>query len=112
MSNTPLDILDESQLDSAEIRKLIESLQSYLLYAAYGRAMLQAHSLELSLINLLTTNLVDQEMDQDRFKYELAGIKRLTMGKLIAEVNKKYEISDYWKEEFDNALFFRNRLTH
>jgi hypothetical protein len=105
-------ILDESQMDSTQITKLIESLQAYVLHAAYGRAMLQAHSLELSLANLLITNLVDQKMDEDRFMSEFARIKRLTMGKLIAEVIGKYEISDYWKEEFDNALYFRNRLTH
>lgn len=74
--------------------------------------MLQAHSLELSLANLLMTNLVDQEIGEEKFKSELARVKRLTMGRLIAEVIDRYEISDYWKEEFDNSLFFRNRLAH
>lgn len=99
-------------MNSTEILELVETLEAYVVHAVYGKAILQSHSLELSLKNLLFTKLADKQLSEGRFKSEVARIKRLTMGRLIEEVIANFEISDYWQEEFDNALFFRNRLVH
>ncbi len=92
--------------------ELIKSLESYLLEAAYGKAMLQANCLEKSFTNLLITKLTDKKLSEEIFNSKLAKLRKLTMGGLINEIIKEFEISDYWQQEFDNALFFRNRLTH
>jgi len=92
--------------------EILKSLERHVLDAAYGRAMLEAHSLELCLANLLVLRLVDDGFSDEKYKSEYAKIKKKTMGKLISKVVEKYEISDYWQEELDNCLFFRNRLTH
>jgi len=92
--------------------EILKTLENYVLDTAYGRAMLEAHSLELCLANLLVLRLVDDGYSGEKYKSEFEKIKKKTMGRLISEVVEKYEISDFWQEELDNCLFFRNRLTH
>ncbi|MCK4843213.1 MAG: hypothetical protein KAT04_15235 [Methylococcales bacterium] len=75
--------------------ELIKSLESYLLEAAYGKAMLQANCLEKSFTNLLITKLTDKKLSEEIFNSKLAKLRKLTMGGLINEIIKEFEISDY-----------------
>ena len=92
--------------------KITKSLEIYALDAAYGRAMLEAHTLELFLSNLLILGLVDNGLSKEQYNSECNKIKKKTMGRLISGVIGKYEVSNYLQQELDNCLFFRNRLAH
>ena len=96
-----------------EIEKVIEELTAYTVEAAYGAAILEALRLEGLLVLLLTTKLPEKYGDDsENFKKAQNSLKRLTMGKLIKRTLKEFEISEYWEEELDNTLFFRNHLVH
>lgn len=88
-----------------------KALDMYSVHAAYGSAMLTAHSLELSFKTLLKFFVIDKNEKQET-KSKLQKIEKMTLGMLIAELCKHIDFGDYWEDEFDNCLFFRNQLTH
>lgn len=97
-------------MDVEEIQKVITD---YAVEAAYGAAVLKAYQLENSLVLLLTTKLIDEFGDESSdFQKAQEKVKRLTMGRLIDRVLKEFELSDYWGDELDNMLYFRNELVH
>jgi HPt (histidine-containing phosphotransfer) domain-containing protein len=97
------------EVDKTDIEELSGSLRKYILHAAYGSAVLEAHRLENSLALLLAKKLVDQKHN---FDDQFQKIKKLTLGRLIERVLKEFQIPEHWQEELDNALWFRNRLIH
>jgi hypothetical protein len=55
------------------------------------------------------TKLSDQHHD---FNHQFNKITKHTLGMLIGRVLQEFDIPEYWQEELDNALWFRNRLIH
>ncbi|SDU67695.1 hypothetical protein [Desulfobacula phenolica] len=90
-----------------------DHIETFRIYAAYGRAVLFAHSLERNLVVLLSTRLAEaHHMQKDVFEAEQSKIKKMTLGRLIKQACNEFKFSPYWAEELDNVLFFRNRLVH
>lgn len=100
--------LSESTETMSTSNKVIDT---YSVHAAYGSVMLTAHSLELSFKTLLMFFVIDENGKQET-KSKFKKIERMTLGMLIIELCKHIDFGDYWEEEFDNCLFFRNQLTH
>lgn len=83
-----------------------------VVHAAYGRAMLDAHSLELTLCTLLFVRAAIQEHSESERQNDQSRLERLTLGELMREFNAAYSPSENIQEELDNMLYFRNELTH
>ena len=82
------------------------------IYAAYGRAMLAAHSLELRLAALLITRLVGDNLPIQQVQTAQAKIEKLTMGQLIKRFLQEFKPSEDIKEELNHMLHLRNELAH
>ncbi len=86
--------------------------QLYAVFAAYGRAMLNAHGLELQLATLLSVRTIFAGGTKDERIRALARIEQQPMGNLIRDFIASYEPSEEIMEELDNMLYFRNELAH
>lgn len=84
----------------------------YAVFAAYGRAMLDAHGLELRLATLLSVRVILAGGTEDEQSRTLARIEQQPMGCLIRDFIATYEPSEEIMEELDNMLHFRNELAH
>ena len=84
----------------------------YAVYAAYGKAMMVAHSLERQLATLLIVYVTEKTAPGPQREEELGRIGRITMGQLISRFTVAYSPSEELQEELDNMLFFRNELAH
>ena len=80
-------------------------------YAAYGRAMMAAHSLEARLAALLLTRLAAQ-FSKEAFRRERDELDRLTLGSLIRRFIREFEPSERVTNSLRNALCVRNDLAH
>lgn len=78
--------------------------------AAYGRAVMAAHSLERNLGFLLMTRIVGSERRD--VELQLNQIKRLPLGLLISRFVEEFGVGEGLQEELDNMLYFRNELVH
>lgn len=90
-----------------ELELTAKKLQLMLVHAAYGRAMMKAHQLEMHLSTLLLCHAIKHKLPGD-----LSSIKRMTLGALSRGFVEKYNPSDEVAEEIDNMVFFRNELAH
>ncbi|MGN6739603.1 hypothetical protein [Dyella sp.] len=90
-----------------ELELTAKKLQLMLVHAAYGRAMMKAHQLEMHLSTLLLCHAIENKLPSGP-----DHIKRMTLGTLAREFVEKYGPSDYVAEEIDNMVFFRNELAH
>ena len=90
-----------------EIAFTAEKLQMLLVHAAYGRAMMAAHGMEMRLTVFLMCHAIE-----NNYPIALDSIKKMTFGVLVREFVKKYKPSEYLEEELDNMVFFRNDLAH
>lgn len=81
-------------------------------FAAYGRAMLDAHGLELRLATLLSVQIYLTGGSQDEQSKAVTRIEQQPMGSLIRNFITYYRPSDALMEELDNMLYFRNELVH
>lgn len=84
----------------------------YAVFAAYGRAMLDAHGLELRLATLLSVRIFFGGGPQDEQSKALTKIEQQPMGNLIRDFITHYRPSEALMEELDNMLYFRNELAH
>lgn len=94
--------------------KVVLSDQDWLLlvYATYGKTMLQAHSLELTLKTLLIFHLETYSERHVSINDSIVKLNRMTLGMLIDEFLKRFSPNEELAEELDNLLFYRNLLTH
>lgn len=83
-----------------------------LVHAAYGRAMLYAHSLEKRLSSLLICQVVATSQSKWEQDEAIAEIERLPLGILIKRFVTEYSPTETLRDELDNMLFFRNELAH
>jgi hypothetical protein len=83
------------------------SLKMHLIYAAYGRAMMRAHSLEMKLSTILMGHSIKNKRIPAPMK-----IKQMTFGLLVKTFIQEFRPSDYLEEELDNMVYFRNELAH
>lgn len=81
-------------------------------FAAYGRAMLDAHGLELRLATLLSVRVILAGGTENEQNKAIARIEQQPLGGLIQDFIASYEPSDEIVEELDNMRYFRNELTH
>lgn len=87
--------------------------ESIALHATYGQAVLAAHALERTLISVILINTIDlKNIEKICAGKEIKRLKKLTLRNLIREVTQCIELSEYWREELDNMLFFRNLIVH
>jgi len=84
----------------------------FTVYAAYGRAMMAAHSLERRLAALLVTRAADRRSSKEIFHAEQAEIDHLPLGPLIKRFISDFQPEERLVEELDNMLYFRNDLAH
>lgn len=84
-----------------------KQLQTILVQAAYGKAMMRAHHLELKLATFLMCHAVE-----NNYKISHDAIKRMTLGVLVNEFINIYAPPEQIEEELDNMVFFRNELAH
>jgi hypothetical protein len=84
----------------------------YAVYAAYGKAMMAAHSLERQIATLLIVHVTEKTVPGLQREEEIDRIGKITMGQLISRFKLAYSPSDELQEELDNMLFFRNELAH
>lgn len=90
-----------------------EKLLYFSILASYGSTVLEAHQLENWLVLLLATNELSSDKDKvNEFEDSFKKLKRLTLGQLINRSIIEFNFSEYWQEELDNMLFFRNQLIH
>jgi hypothetical protein len=84
----------------------------FLVQAAYGKAMLEAHGLERTLGALLICQATFSADDGPRREARIARVNRLPLGRLIEEFVEALSPDKHLIEELDNLLFFRNELAH
>jgi hypothetical protein len=84
----------------------------FTVYAAYGRVMMAAHSLERRLAALLVTRAADRRSSKEVFRAEQAKIDHLPLGLLIKRFISEFQPEEQLVEELDNMLYFRNDLAH
>jgi hypothetical protein len=84
----------------------------YSVYAAYGEAILMAHSLEKHLAALLTCHATDLKLSKLEMARELEKVSKMTMGQLAAKFCEIFNPDENVREELGNMLYFRNDLTH
>lgn len=84
----------------------------YGVFAAYGRAMLTAHGLELRLTTLLSIRIVLDGGAENEQRRALAKIEQQPMGGLVRDFIAIFEPSEDVMEELGNMLYFRNELSH
>lgn len=84
----------------------------YGVFAAYGRAMLGAHGLELRLATLLSVRVILTGGTKDEQSRALTRIEQQPMGRLIQDFIASCGPSEEIMEELDNMLYFRNELAH
>ena len=84
----------------------------WLVYAAYGQAMLNAHQLEKKLSSLLIAREAETSYNAEQHKQIFEEIDRLTLGSLVKRFLIEFSPSEEITEELDNMLYFRNELTH
>lgn len=92
---------------SDKVLQSAENLQMILMHAAYGRAMLAAHHLELRISTFLLCHAIETGAD-----LSIDAVKRLTFGALVKDFVKKFNPSVHLAEELNNMVFFRNELVH
>lgn len=85
----------------------MSSLQLVLVHAAYGRAMISAHDLEMQLSAILMCHLIGNEVD-----LTAEQIKRMTLGQLVKKFTNELKPSNVLEEELENMVYFRNELAH
>lgn len=85
----------------------MSSLQLLLVHAAYGRAMISAHDLEMQLSAILMCHLIENEVD-----LSVEQIRRMTLGQLVRKFTSELKPSSALEEELDNMVYFRNELAH
>lgn len=85
----------------------IKQLQAILIQAAYGRAMLAVHHIEMKLVTYLMCYAVENSYSSDN-----DAIKRMPLGTLVREFVTKFVPSGQIEEELDNMVYFRNELAH
>ena len=94
------------------IRDLPPATRMYAVFAAYGKAMMSAHTLERRLAGLIIASVTDTSLPGAEKTTEIERVGRLTLGQLIKEFNASHSPQEELAEELDNMLFFRNELAH
>jgi hypothetical protein len=84
----------------------------FLVQAAYGKAMLQAHGFERTLATLLICHATFSRDRRKPLDARIAGVKRLPLGPLIDEFVDAFSPDQNLIGELSNLLFFRNELAH
>ena len=79
-------------------------------YAAYGKAMIAAHSLERRMAALLLVRRA--EKIESKIAVEVTDIDRLTLGQLIGHFAHEFSPPAALTTELGNMLYFRNLLAH
>jgi hypothetical protein len=67
------------------INSLSPAARMYAVYAAYGKAMMDAHMLEKQLATLLTCRLIDRTTPGTGREEDISKLKKMTMGSLITK---------------------------
>lgn len=83
-----------------------------LVHAAYGKAMLRVHSIELTLATLLICQVIFSTDKGGQRESEISKIRRLPLGLLTARFVAEFSPSEALEEELSNTVFFRNELAH
>ncbi len=94
------------------IKQIVDAIEGYAIEAAYGRAVLAAHRLETTLYTLLSVHFSEVSGSNKVLCQEREKLSKMTLGNLVERVISEFHISEYWQEELDNMLYFRNRLVH
>jgi hypothetical protein len=95
-----------------ELQSLTAQERLLLVHAAYGRSMLAAHRLELTLGTLLVCQTTLEIEPGTKRRSEIDRIGRLTLGQLIKLFISKFSPNEDLQQELSNTLFFRNELVH
>ena len=91
-----------SQLNSAE--------RIIAVHAAYGKAMIAAHSLELRIAAILFAR-AEEDVKIGK-SVDSGAIDRLTLGQLINRFLLEFSPPEELAKELDDMLYFRNELAH
>ncbi len=94
------------------ISKLSRSERMWAVYAAYGKAMMSAHSLEGKLAALLIARESGESYTKTQFQTKREKIDKLTLGTLVERFLMEFEPTNEVTHALKTIVPIRNELVH